>query len=244
MWKDQKQMLPNRTTSSDQQEDQANNNTDSQEIGIPPTDWIFDGWFAFRLYGPLVDESMLEYKTDAFADPPDILPEDDDDEDVKIKGENGLLSAHPSTGGMTTTSGTSTTASSSRKRSARPLLGPFSPHMSDDEKRHAMDIVLQRIATREQLAHSEIATLQQRAESVSKSMEMELKIALSVASEDPNHESWREYRTMQRQLTQIWTDIEQKHKENKTRDVQDSELVNEYLSAVTVKKFRFDPKPS
>jgi hypothetical protein len=52
----------------------AENDPDTTSAGsMKPNDWIFDGWFAFRLYGPVVDESMTEYKTDAFANPPEDL---------------------------------------------------------------------------------------------------------------------------------------------------------------------------
>ncbi|KAL7571999.1 hypothetical protein ACA910_001655 [Epithemia clementina (nom. ined.)] len=233
MWKDQKQ---SRSVPTDQ-EDQVSN---ANEIGVPPTDWIFDGWFAFRLYGPIVDETMLEYKTDAFADPPDVMHDDDDEEDGKVKADPAVtyhLSATPTTTGATT-------PAHSRKRMTKLPPGPFPPHLSEEEKRHVLNVVLQRVDTRERMLQAEILSLQKKAESIGKTMEMELKIALAVASEDPNHESWREYRVLQRELTQIWTDIEQKHKENKTRDAYECEVVNEYLSAVTYKRFRFDPKPA
>jgi len=54
---------------------------------MKPNDWIFDGWFAFRLYGPVVDEKMTEYKTDAFANPPEELlsvKEEEDEPESKV----------------------------------------------------------------------------------------------------------------------------------------------------------------
>ena len=239
MWKDQKQRAIQDPLLEDQQQSSSSNNNKTPDIGTPPSDWIFDGWVAFRLYGPVVDESMTEYKTDIFADPLDSLPEDEEDaeEGRTIKSESGLTSVVP----MAAPAAVATPATT-RKRMVRTPQGPFPPHLTEEGKRHVLDLVLQRVATRERLLQAEITSLQKKAESLSKSMEMELKIALAVASDDPNHQAWSEYRTMQRDLKQVWADIEQKHKDNKTRDAYECEIVNEYLGVATVKKFRFDPK--
>lgn len=241
MYKDQKQMQtaaakpPNMSPEPEQ-----------HDIGVRPADWIFDGWFAFRLYGPIVDESMLEYKTDAFADPPEIN-DDDEEDDGKVKLENGNSLAAPSAG---------INATPTRKRWNKLPPGPFPPHLSEEDKRHAMDLVLQRVATRERLAQAEIESLLKKTESLSRSMEMELKIALTTSplhhhnnTNNTNHhhhqqESWGEYRKLQRELAVLWELIEMKHKETKHRDAYECEVVNEYLSLVTTKKFRFDPKPA
>lgn len=48
-------------------QDQKGSEEGTTTAALRPHDYIFDGWFAFRLYGPVVDESMVEYKTDAFS---------------------------------------------------------------------------------------------------------------------------------------------------------------------------------
>eukprot|EP00522_Entomoneis_paludosa_P010031 CAMPEP_0172457092 /NCGR_PEP_ID=MMETSP1065-20121228/19826_1 /TAXON_ID=265537 /ORGANISM="Amphiprora paludosa, Strain CCMP125" /LENGTH=398 /DNA_ID=CAMNT_0013210583 /DNA_START=37 /DNA_END=1236 /DNA_ORIENTATION=- len=192
-----------------------------------PQDFIFDGWFAFRLYGPVVDENMVEYKTDVFSNPPDDLDIKEEDDDLDIKGPPVA----------------SAVAFSSVARKRLAVKGPFLPNMPENEKQHVMKIVLERVDCRGRLQQAEIESLQLKAQSIEKRMGMELQIALGVAKDDPEHESWKEYRSLQSELTECWNQIEQKHAENKKRDAYESEVVNEYLSTVTSKKFRFDPKP-
>jgi hypothetical protein len=102
-------------------------------------------------------------------------------------------------------------------------------NIPDNEKQNVMKIVLERgrqgtsTTSRDQLVTAQSGNIQ-------KTMEMELNIALSIAKEDPTHESWKEYRILQRELADCWSRIEQKHVENKKRDAYESEIVNYYLS--------------
>jgi len=115
--------------------------------------------------------------------------------------------------------------------------------MQDSEKHNALQVVMERVEARGRLHQAEINSLHLKAESIQKRMEMELQIALSVGKEDPNHESWKHYRSLQSELAECWVAVEQKHTENKKRDAYESEIINEHLANITLKKFRFDPKP-
>lgn len=93
-----------------------------------------------------------------------------------------------------------------------------------------MKIVMERVETRGRLQQAEIDSLHLKAASIQKRMEMELQIALSLAKSDPEHESWKQFRTLQDSLTECWNQIELKHDENKKRDACESEIVHDYLS--------------